>query len=63
MYKPKMGERCLISPPNCDGPDGDEYFEFNILWTDEKFVLYGNEGCWPNLNKWEHIKFKELVHG
>lgn len=59
-YRPEVGERCLISPPNCDDDNGYVFFEFEILWKNEKFVLYGNPGRWPNLNKWDHISVKQL---
>ena len=54
-YRPEVGERCLISPPHSDDNDGYCFQEYEILWKNGLFVLYGNEGCWPNLNKWRHI--------
>ena len=54
-YRPKVGETCLISGPNCD--DGNRYIfaEMAVLWCDETFILYGAPGFWPNLARWEHI--------
>jgi hypothetical protein len=60
-YKPSVGERVLISPPNSDDENGFVFQEYNILWANEKFVLYGNDNCWPNLNKWEHVCVKPIV--
>ena len=57
-YLPKVNERVLISPPNCDTDNGWFYIEYNVLWLDDKFILYGNDGKWPNLNKLEHVHIK-----
>jgi hypothetical protein len=59
-YIPKVGEVCLISPPNCDDENGYVYVSFKVLWKDDIFILYGNEGFYPNLNKLEHVSIKEL---
>ena len=59
-YRPKAGDRCLVSPPNADNADGYVYFEFDILWCNAMFVVYGKDGCWPVVNKWDHVSVKEL---
>lgn len=59
-YRPKIGERCLVSPPNCDDDNGYVFQEYNILWSNDIFVLYGNDGYYPNMDKWEHIIAKPL---
>lgn len=59
-YKPKVNERVLISPPNADNLDGWVYQEYNVLWMDDLFILYGNKGHWPNLNKKEHVHIIQL---
>ena len=59
-YRPAAGTVCLLSGPNCD--DGERYVfaEMTILWSNANFVLYGRDGCWPNLNKWDHVLCKPL---
>lgn len=59
-YRPESGTVCLVSGPNCDNEDGYTYMEMTILWCNETFVLYGKDGCWPNLNKWDHILCQPL---
>lgn len=61
-YEGSINELVLISGPNCDNEQGYVYGEYTILWQDDIFILYGNEGKWPNLNKKEHVKIKKL-HG
>jgi hypothetical protein len=43
-YKPKTNERVLISPPNSDNLEGYVYSEYDVLWIDDTFILYGNKG-------------------
>ncbi len=57
-YIPKAGEKCLISGPNCDDENGYVYGLFEVLWINGTFILYGNKGFWPNLNKIEHISIR-----
>ncbi len=57
-YKPQVGERVLLSPPNCDNENGYVYDEYNVLWMNDVFILYGNDGMWPNLHKLEHVHIK-----
>lgn len=59
-YRPAAGTRCLISGPCCDNDEGYVYNEFEILWANDVFVLYGKKDCWPNLWKWEHISVKPI---
>lgn len=59
-YRPRVGERCLISGPNCDDDDGYVFGEFEVLWKDDVFLLYGKDGCWPNLSKWDLVIAKPL---
>lgn len=59
-YSPNIGERALISPPNSDDENGYLYQEYDVLWKDETFILFGNEGFWPNLEKLEHVHIKQL---
>ena len=54
-YRPEAGTICLISGPNCDDDSGYLFDKFTLLWRNDIFVLYGNESCWPNLHKWDHI--------
>lgn len=60
MYFPVAGETCLISPPHCDDESGYVFKEFQVLWTDETFLVYRAPGCWPTVAKWEHIRCKAL---
>lgn len=60
QYIPKTGERCLISSPNCDDINGYVYCKFKVLWINKDFILYGNEGFYPNLNKLDHVAIKEI---
>ena len=62
-YRPSAGTTCLISGPNCDNDEGYTYEEVEVLWTDEIFVIYRKRGCWPVVNKWEHIRSKPLHLG
>lgn len=57
-YKPKVGERVLLSPPHSDNDEGYVYQEYDILWMDDTFILYGNKGKYPNLDKIEHVHIK-----
>lgn len=59
-YIPAVGELCLASGPNCDNDSGYVYVEMTVLWLDDTFVLYRTNGCWPVLNKLEHVLFKPL---
>lgn len=59
-YYPEVGERCLVSGPNCDNDRGYSWIEVSILWKNDIFVLYGVDNMWPVLNKWEHVLFKPL---
>lgn len=55
-YRPETGTVCLISPPNSDDGYGNYTFgEFEVLWTDELFILYRKPGCWPRVDKWVHV--------
>lgn len=60
-YRPVVGTHCEVSGPNCDNDDGYTWSEVDILWSDETFVLYGRQGFWPTLHKWEHCLFREPV--
>lgn len=60
-YRPVSGEKCLISPPHADDENGYTYGEYEVLWTDAIFILYRKDGCWPAVNKWEHIRTKPLA--
>lgn len=59
-YRPDVGTTCLLSGPNCDNDDGYTYIEVEILWKDDLFVAYRHKGCWPVVNKWEHIRCKPV---
>jgi hypothetical protein len=59
-YRPGAGTTCLISPPNCDDDNGYVFGEYEILWSDDTFVVYRIPGCWPNVNKWDHVIAKPL---
>jgi hypothetical protein len=59
-YRPEAGTRCLVSGPNCDDDKGYVYSEFDILWRDDVFVLYGKPGYWPNIAKWDHVICKPM---
>lgn len=59
-YRPDAGTVCLVSGPNQDNEDGYTYGETTILWRNDTFVLYGNPGYWPVLNKWDHILAKPV---
>jgi len=58
-YKPKIGEIVLISGPNCDNETGYVYGKYEVLFINDKFILYGNDGHWPNLHKLEHVHIKQ----
>lgn len=60
-YRPDAGTVCLVSGPNCDNEEGYTFIEATILWRNDIFVLYGRDGCWPNLSKWELIIAKPLA--
>jgi hypothetical protein len=57
-YFPKVGEVCLVSGPNEDNDQGYVWGETTLLWSNDIFVLYGRDGFWPVLHKWEHVLFK-----
>lgn len=59
-YFPATGEVCEVSGPNCDDANGYTWMRMTVLWQNEKFVLYGLDGCWPNLHKREHVLFRPL---
>lgn len=61
-YRPKAGTACMMSGPNCDNLDGYVFLEVEILWEDETFVLYRKSGCWPCLNKWDHVLAEPIPH-
>jgi len=56
----KVNDSYLISGPNCDSDEGYVYTEAKVLWFDDVFILWGVDGCWPNLNKREQVKIKEV---
>lgn len=58
-YKPKVGEQVLISPPNSDDSNGYVYQEYEVFWMDDIFILYGNAGYYPNLEKQKHVAIKQ----
>ena len=60
-YRPAAGATCLVSGPNCDNYAGYVYAEVEILWRDDVFVVYRTPGCWPVVNKWDHILAKPLA--
>ena len=60
-YYPAVGEFCLVSGPHCDDVNGYTWGETTLLWSNDIFVLYGSEGFWPNLHRWEHVLFKPLA--
>lgn len=59
-HRPSAGTTCRISGPNCDNDEGYTYIEAEVLWADELFVVYRAPGCWPVVNKWEHIRSKPI---
>ena len=59
-YKCKTGERVLISPPNSDNENGYCFQEYQVLWQNDIFILYGNDGRYPNLHRKEHVKIKQI---
>lgn len=59
-YRPEPGIVCLISPPNSDDDSGYTFGEFEVLWTDNLFIVYRKPGCWPNVDKWDHVICKTL---
>ena len=60
-WRPATGRVCLISPPHSDNADGYTYQEYEVLWLDAVFVCYRKQGCWPVVNKWEHIRSKPIA--
>jgi hypothetical protein len=59
-YRPDAEVVCMVSGPNCDDDNGFVFTEMTILWRNDVFVLYGTDGCWPNLNRWEHVICRPL---
>lgn len=59
-FRPEAGTVCLVSGPNCDNADGYTYLEMEILWRDDVFVVFRKPGCWPVVNKWDHVLCKPL---
>ncbi len=59
-YFPKVGETCLFSGPNCDDENGFVYVSVEVLFADETFIITRTPGCWPVVNKWEHVRCKPL---
>lgn len=59
-YKPKVGESVLISSPNEGNENGYMYTEHKVLWLNDTFILYGIDGCWPNLHKLNHVHIKKI---
>ena len=62
-YFPTAGETCLFSGPNCDDENGFVYILVEVLWTDETFIITRIPGCWPGVNKWEHIRCRAVAAG
>ena len=60
-YRPEVGEIFEISGPNCEDENGYFFSETTLLWKNEKFCLYGDNVCYPNLQRWEHIIAKPAV--
>ncbi len=61
QYRPAIGEKCRVSGPGGDDDKGYTWIEATLLWANDVFVLYGKEGCWPSLDKWEHTLFEPLI--
>lgn len=59
-YRPTPGAVCEISGPNCDNDQGYVYQQGEVLWTDATFIVWRVPGCWPIVNKWEHIRSRPL---
>lgn len=59
-FRPEAGTVCLVSGPNCDDADGYTWLQMTILWRNDIFVLYGKDGFWPVLQKWDLILAKPL---
>jgi len=60
-YIPEVGEVCRVSGPNCDDDKGYTWTEMTVLWIDDTFVLYRKDGCWPVLNKLDHVLFEPMI--
>lgn len=60
-WRPVAGQMCLISPPHSDNGDEYIYGKYEVLWLDEIFICYRAPGCWPNVDKWEHIRAKPIA--
>ena len=60
-FFPKAGQKCLFSGPNCDDENGYVFIEVEVLWSDDTFVITRIPGCWPIVNKWEHIICKDVT--
>ncbi len=60
-YRPAVGTQCEVSGPNCDNDEGYTWSDTTVLWSDDTFVLYGRQGYWPVLNKWEHCLFRSAA--
>lgn len=54
-YRPMIGEECLISGENMDDENGYVFKKLKVLWKNKTLVLYGKDGCWPSLSRWDHI--------
>lgn len=59
-HRPEVGENCLLSPPNCDDDNGYVYFPSTCIWADETFGIFKNQGKYPEVYKWEHIRCKKI---
>lgn len=59
-YRPEAGTICQVSGPHCDDADGFTWETTTVLWCNHVFVLYGRDGYWPNLHKWEHCLFRPM---
>jgi hypothetical protein len=59
-YRPAPGTVCEISAPHCDNENGYVFARGEVLWTDATFIVWRTKGCWPTVNKWEHIRSRPL---
>lgn len=59
-FFPKAGQKCLFSGPHCDDEGGYVFIEVEVLWVDGTFIITRIPGCWPTVNKWEHVRCKEI---
>jgi len=59
-HRPKAGDMCMYSGPNCDNDEGYTYVVVEVLWTDSLFIVTRVPGCWPTVAKWEHVRTKPI---